>query len=317
MMDSTVPVAPFASITSVDSTAPFAAMLGALPPGVLMGFAIVLGLVVGSFLNVVVHRLPIMLERAWRADAAEVFGQPSTNDERDTDHNPNEGLPARYNLWLPRSACPHCGHVLRAWENIPVLSWLALRGRCSQCGTRVSLRYPLIELAGAACAAAALLAFGPTGKTLAAFALCASLIATSAIDLEHHLLPDAITLPLIWAGLLVNLAGTFTDLHAAVIGAMAGYLALWCVYWLFRLMRGIEGMGHGDFKLLAALGAWLGWAALPQIVVIAAVTGAVVGLAATLSGRMRFEEPLPFGPYLAVGALITLFAGTPLYAAFV
>ncbi|MFC4702493.1 MULTISPECIES: prepilin peptidase [Paraburkholderia] len=316
-MDSTVPVAPFASITSVDLAASFTATLGTLPPGVLMGFAIVVGLVVGSFLNVVVHRLPIMLERAWRADAAEAFGHASTSDEPCTDSNPNDGLPTRYNLWLPRSACPHCGHVLRAWENIPVLSWLALRGRCSQCGTRVSLRYPLIELAGAACAAAALLAFGPTGKALAAFALCASLIATSAIDLEHQLLPDAITLPLIWAGLLVNLAGTFADLHAAVIGAMAGYLALWCVYWLFRLLRGIEGMGHGDFKLLAALGAWLGWAALPQIVVIAAVTGAVVGLAATLSGRMRFEEPLPFGPYLAVGALVTLFVGTPLYAVFV
>nr|WP_322062359.1 A24 family peptidase [Paraburkholderia sp. J63] len=290
----------------------------------LMGFAIVIGLVVGSFLNVVVHRLPIMLERAWRADAAEAFGHAPTSDERFTDDianvnensNAHDGLPARYNLWLPRSACPHCGHVLRAWENIPVASWLMLRGRCSQCGTRVSVRYPLIELAGAACAASALLAFGPTGKALAAFALCATLIATSAIDLEHQLLPDAITLPLIWAGLLVNFAETFTDLHAAVIGAVAGYLALWSVYWLFRLLRGVEGMGHGDFKLLAALGAWLGWAALPQIVVIAAVTGAVVGLAATLSGRMRFEEPLPFGPYLAAGALVTLFAGTPIYAVF-
>ncbi|WP_420800182.1 prepilin peptidase [Paraburkholderia tagetis] len=298
-----------------------------------MGFAIVIGLVVGSFLNVVVHRLPIMLERAWRADAAEAFGHAPTSGEfsgndrandgagdgvnGSANHAPNDGLPARYNLWLPRSACPHCGHVLRAWENIPVVSWLALRGRCSKCGTRVSVRYPVIELAGAACAAAALLAFGPTGKALAAFALCATLIATSAIDLEHQLLPDAITLPLIWAGLLVNLAGTFADLHAAVMGAVAGYLALWCVYWLFRLLRGIEGMGHGDFKLLAALGAWLGWAALPQIVVIAAVTGAVIGLAATLSGRMRFEEPLPFGPYLAAGAVVTLFAGTPLYAVFV
>ncbi|MDR3096286.1 MAG: A24 family peptidase [Paraburkholderia sp.] len=332
ILDSTVPAASFASFASVasaDTASSFAAALGTLPPGVLMGFAIAIGLVVGSFLNVVVHRLPIMLERAWRADAAEAFGHAPASGELDagepandlthnqTNSSPDDGLPARYNLWLPRSACPHCGHVLRAWENIPVVSWLALRGRCSQCGTRVSVRYPVIELAGAACAAAALLAFGPTGKALAAFALCATLIATSAIDLEHQLLPDTITLPLIWAGLVVNLAGTFTDLHAAVMGAVAGYLALWCVYWLFRLLRGVEGMGHGDFKLLAALGAWLGWAALPQIVVIAAVTGAVVGLAATLSGRMRFEEPLPFGPYLAAGAVVTLFAGTPLYAVFV
>ena len=324
MMDSTVSAASFASVASLDTATSFAAALGALPPAMLMGFAIVIGLVVGSFLNVVVHRLPIMLERAWRADAAEAVGHAPTSGERFTDDgtngnansNAHDGLPARYNLWLPRSACPHCGHVLRAWENIPVASWLMLRGRCSQCGTRVSVRYPLIELAGAACAASALLAFGPTGKALAAFALCATLIATSAIDLEHQLLPDAITLPLIWAGLLVNLAETFTDLHAAVIGAVAGYLALWSVYWLFRLLRGVEGMGHGDFKLLAALGAWLGWAALPQIVLVAAVAGAVVGLAATWRGRMRFEEPLPFGPYLAAGALVTLFAGTPLYAVF-
>lgn len=331
MMDSTVPaasVASFAPAPSIDTAASFAAALATLPPAMLMGFAIVIGLVIGSFLNVVVHRLPIMLERAWRADAAEAFGHAPTSGEFFANNGANDsandtasgnaydGLPARYNLWLPRSACPHCGHVLRAWENIPVVSWLALRGRCSQCGSRVSVRYPVIELASAACAAGALLAFGPTGKALAAFALCATLIATSAIDLEHQLLPDAITLPLIWAGLLVNLAQTFTDLHAAVVGAVAGYLALWCIYWLFRLLRGVEGMGHGDFKLLAALGAWLGWAALPQIVVIAAVTGAVVGLGATFSGRMRFEEPLPFGPYLAAGALVTLFAGTPLYAVF-
>ncbi|MBB3004489.1 MAG: A24 family peptidase [Paraburkholderia tropica] len=301
-----------ASADAASSALPFTAALALLPPGVLTGFAIVIGLVVGSFLNVVIHRLPIMLERAWRADAADALGHAETSGELFAD----DGLPARYNLWLPRSACPHCGHVLRVWENIPLVSWLALRGRCSHCHARVSARYPAIEIASAACAAGALLAFGPSGKALAAFVLCASLIAMSAIDLEHQLLPDALTLPLVWAGLLVNLAETFTDLHAAVIGAVAGYLALWCVYWLFRLLRGVEGMGHGDFKLLAALGAWLGWSALPQIVVIAAVAGAIVGLVATASGRMRFEEPLPFGPYLAAGALVTLFAGTPLYAAF-
>jgi leader peptidase (prepilin peptidase)/N-methyltransferase len=291
------------------AASPLAAALGALPAGVLMGFAIVFGLVIGSFLNVVVHRLPIMLERAWRADVAEASGTPGPLFEDD-------GLPARYNLWLPRSACPHCGHVLSAWENIPVFSWIALRGRCSHCHTRVSARYPLIELASAACAAGALLAFGPSGKALAAFGLCAALIAASAIDLEHQMLYDEITQPLLWAGLIVNFTGTFAGLREAVIGAVAGYLALWCVYWFFKLLRGVEGMGHGDFKLLAALGAWLGWSALPQIVVIAAVAGAVVGIASTLSGRMRFEEPLPFGPYLAAGALITLFAGTPLYGLF-
>jgi len=289
---------PTASLTVAEA-------LGTLPPALLMGFAIVLGLIVGSFLNVVVHRLPVMLERAWRADAAEATGQLFTDD----------GLPERYNLWLPRSACPHCGHILRAWENIPVLSWLMLRGRCSNCHARVSVRYPLIELAGAVCAVLALVVFGPSGKALAAFALCAALIAASAIDLEHQMLYDEITQPLLWAGLIVNLSGTFVSLHNAVIGAIAGYLALWCVYWLFRLLRGIEGMGYGDFKLLAALGAWLGWAALPQIVIIAAIAGAVVGLAATVTARMRFEDPLPFGPYLAAGALVTLFVGTPFYFA--
>ncbi|WP_343676015.1 A24 family peptidase [Paraburkholderia heleia] len=300
---------PVQLLSASDTATPLAAALAGLPFGVLMVFAIAFGLVIGSFLNVVVHRLPIMLERAWRADVAEATGTPGPLFEED-------GLPVRYNLWLPRSACPHCGHVLRAWENIPVLSWVALRGRCSHCHIRVSVRYPLIEIASAACAAGALLAFGPTGKALAAFVLCATLIAASAIDLEHQMLHDEITQPLLWAGLLVNFAGTFVTLRTAVIGAVAGYLALWCVCWVFRLLRGVEGMGHGDFKLLAALGAWLGWSALPQIVVIAAVGGALVGIIATLTGRMRFEEPLPFGPYLAAGALITLFAGTPLYGVF-
>ncbi|HEY1610380.1 MAG TPA: A24 family peptidase [Paraburkholderia sp.] len=289
-----------------DFAASFTDAFALLPHDVLVAFAIAIGLVIGSFLNVVVHRLPIMLERAWRAEAADATGELFADD----------GLPARYNLWLPRSACPHCGHVLRAWENIPVFSWLALRGRCSQCHARVSFRYPLIELASAACAVGALVVFGPSAKAFAAFALCAALIATSAIDLEHQLLPDSLTLPLLWAGLIVNLAGSFATLHDAVTGAIAGYLALWCVYWVFRLVRGVEGMGYGDFKLLAALGAWLGWAALPQIVVIAAVAGAVVGLVATWTRKQRFDEPLPFGPYLAAGALVTLFAGTPFYFSF-
>jgi leader peptidase (prepilin peptidase)/N-methyltransferase len=221
----------------------------------------------------------------------------------------------RYNLWVPRSACPHCGHVLSAWENLPVLSYLLLRGRCSACNAHVSLRYPLLEIASAAFAAGALALFGPTLTALAAFGLCAALLAMSAIDIDTHLLPDSMTLPLLWAGIIVNFNGMFASLHDAVLGAIFGYLVLWVVYWLFRLVRGVEGMGYGDFKLLAALGAWLGWAALPQIVLIAAVAGAVVGLAATWRGRMRFEEPLPFGPFLAAGGALTLFLGTPLYLA--
>ncbi|MDQ7976627.1 A24 family peptidase [Paraburkholderia sp. SARCC-3016] len=276
-----------------------------LPLALQIVFAVAFGLVVGSFLNVVVHRLPIMLERAWRAEVADVTGQQVEND----------GLPPRYNLWLPRSACPHCGHLLRAWENVPILSYLLLRGRCSQCKTRVSLRYPLIEMASAVCAVASLVLFGPSGTALAAFGLCATLLATSAIDIDTHLLPDSLTLPLLWTGLILNFGGLFASLSDAVLGAIAGYLALWCVHWAFKLVRGIEGMGYGDFKLLAALGAWLGWAALPQIILIAAVAGALVGLVATWRGRMRFEEPLPFGPFLAAGGALTLFLGTPLYFA--
>jgi leader peptidase (prepilin peptidase) / N-methyltransferase len=279
------------------------ASFGGLPTALQFAFAIVFGLVVGSFLNVVAHRLPIMLERAWRLELREATGEAAAAD----------GLAARYNLCVPRSACPHCGHVLRAYENIPVLSYVLLRGRCSACHAAISLRYPLLELASAALAAASLAVFGPTGTGLAAFGLTATLLAMSAIDTQTRLLPDSLTLPLMWAGLIVNFGDTFATLHSAVAGAIAGYVFLWCIYWLFRFARGVEGMGYGDFKLLAALGAWLGWAALPQIVLIAAVTGAVAGLIAMWLGRLRFEEPLPFGPFLALGGVVTLFAGTSIF----
>ncbi len=286
----------------------YSSAFGALPLAAQYGFAFVLGLVIGSFLTVVVHRLPIMLERAWKAENA-----INSEDHAFTDAPPTP----RYNLAVPRSACPHCGHVLRAWENIPVASYVLLRGRCANCKARVSARYPLTELGTALFAALSLFAFGPTLIALAAFALCATLLAASLIDFDTRYLPDTLTLPLLWAGLIVNLGDTaFVPLHEAVIGAIAGYLFLWCVYWLFRLVRGVEGMGYGDFKLLGALGAWLGWQALPQVVLVSAVAGAIFGLAATGIGKMRFEEPLPFGPFLAAGGVITLFFGTPLYALF-
>jgi leader peptidase (prepilin peptidase)/N-methyltransferase len=281
----------------------------ALPVAAQYGFAVVFGLVIGSFLTVVVHRLPIMLERAWRAEVETADGKPAEAD--------GEPKPARYNLAVPRSGCPHCGHTLRAWENIPVVSYLLLRGRCAKCGAPVSPRYPLIELATALFAAASLYAFGPDWLALAAFGLCAMLLAMGLIDFDTKYLPDTLTLPLLWAGLIVNLGDNgFAPLRDAVIGAIAGYLFLWCVYWIFRLVRGVEGMGYGDFKLLAALGAWLGWMALPQILMVSAIAGALVGLIATWRKRMRFEEPLPFGPFLAIGGALTLFFGTPLYALF-
>ncbi|HDR8954921.1 prepilin peptidase [Burkholderia vietnamiensis] len=290
-----------------DSPAGTLLALALLPPAVQYAFAVVIGLCVGSFINVVAHRVPVMMQRAWRAEIAEATGN--------ADAAPDDGYPQRYDLWRPRSACPHCGHVLRAWENVPLLSYVMLRGRCRQCGHAIGIRYPLVELAGALLAAGSLAAFGPTGAAIAAFGLCAALLAMSAIDIRTGYLPDSMTLPLLWAGLALNLAGMFTSLQSAVIGAMSGYLFLWSIYWLFRWLRGIEGIGFGDLKLLAALGAWMGWAALPQVVLFAAVTGAIVGLVATWRGRMRFEEPIPFGPFLAAGGVATLFFGTPFYSA--
>jgi leader peptidase (prepilin peptidase)/N-methyltransferase len=266
--------------------------------------ALLVGLCVGSFLNVVVHRLPKMLERDWRAQCAELAGEaPPAADA--------------YNLWTPRSACPGCGHRIGALENIPVVSWLALRGRCSACKAAISPRYPLVELAGGLLAAYAIWHFGPTAKGLAACVLLWTLVALAVIDADNQLLPDNLTLPLLWAGLIANLAGLFVPLADAVIGAVAGYLVLWIVYWLFRLIRGKEGMGYGDFKLLAALGAWLGWKMLPVIILLSSVAGAAIGiLLIAFQGRDK-ATPLPFGPYLAIAGALALFAGPALLALYV
>jgi leader peptidase (prepilin peptidase)/N-methyltransferase len=295
----------------------------ALPSGAQYAFAAVFGLVVGSFLTVVAHRVPIMLDRAWREDLQAY--QDELHDSHDNDSNNNvahaaqpgmdrAAAPApRYNLAVPRSACPACGHTLRAHENIPILSYVLQRGRCTACGARFGWRYPLLELATALCATLSLWAFGPTVAALAAFGFCAATLAMSAIDLDTRLLPDSLTLPLLWAGLLLNLQPAFATLDQAVIGAVAGYLSLWLVHWIFRLVRGRDGMGYGDFKLLAAIGAWLGWVALPQVLLLASVTGAIAGLTAAWTRRMRLEEPLPFGPFLSGAAAFTLFCGEPLY----
>ncbi|KMQ79956.1 Leader peptidase (Prepilin peptidase) / N-methyltransferase [Candidatus Burkholderia pumila] len=295
--------------TAIHFANPFELAFAALPVGAQYAFAVMFGLVIGSFLTVVVHRLPVILERAWRAEVETELSEAPPP--------PTDAYPECFNLAVPRSACSHCGHVLRAWENFPVVSYLVQRGKCSSCGARVSPRYPLIELTTGALAALALFVYGPSWLALAGFGLCATLLAASLIDYNTRYLPDVLTLPLLWVGLIVNFGTSgFTSLHDAVAGAIAGYLFLWCVYWLFKLARDIKGMGYGDFKLLAALGAWLGWPALAQVVLISAVAGATVGTIATWRGRMRFEEPLPFGPFIAAGGAITLFLGTPLYALF-
>ncbi len=265
--------------------------------------AAVIGLCVGSFLNVVIHRLPRMLERGWQGECAELRGEAPAE------------LP-RYNLMVPRSKCPGCGHGITALENIPVVSWLALRGKCSACSVPISARYPLVEILGGALAACAILRFGPNWQGVAACGFLWALLALTFIDFDTQLLPDDITLPLLWAGLAVNTVGLFVPLREAVIGAIAGYLSLWTVYWLFKLIRGKEGMGHGDFKLLAALGAWMGWQVLPLIILMSSVVGAVIGITLVVFRGRDHNIPLAFGPYLAIAGAITLFFGPTLMRTF-
>ena len=263
------------------------------------------GLMVGSFLNVVIHRLPIMMERDWQRQAADLRGEPAAEEIEP------------YTLVRPRSRCPSCGHAISALENIPLLSWLALRGKCSACRTPISLRYPAIEALTAALTAAAGAHFGFAPAGGAAILLTWALIALTFIDLDHQLLPDSITLPLLWLGLLFNLRGTFCDLPSAVIGAVAGYLSLWLVYWGFKLTTGKEGMGYGDFKLLAALGAWFGWQILPLLILLSSLVGAIVGISLIVFARRGRQVPIPFGPYLAGAGLIALFWGRELAQAYI
>ena len=261
--------------------------------------AAVVGLCIGSFLNVVIHRLPRMLERGWQDQCAELRGDAP--EERQ-----------RYNLVAPRSACPACGHMITAGENIPVLSWFLLRGKCSACGVAISARYPLVEILGGLVAAAAIAKFGPTWAGLAACGFLWTLLALTFIDFDTQLLPDDLTLPLLWGGLLANVFGLFVPLAEGVIGAIAGYLALWSIYWLFKLIRGKEGMGYGDFKLLAALGAWLGWKMLPLIILGSSVVGAAIGIGLVVLKGRDHNVPLAFGPYLAIAGMIALFFGQPI-----
>ncbi|MBK6638176.1 MAG: prepilin peptidase [Rhodocyclaceae bacterium] len=261
------------------------------------------GLIIGSFLNVVIHRLPTMMERDWAMQCAELR---------------NEALPTFDPLTLskPRSRCPKCGHGITALENIPVLSWLVLRGRCSACRNPISPRYPAVELITGGIFSALALHYDFGLAAIAAMGFAAALIALTGIDFDTQLLPDDITLPLLWAGLLINIPGTFTTLKSAVIGAIAGYLALWAVYWGFKLATGKEGMGYGDFKLLAALGAWLGWEMLPLTILLSSFVGALIGLSLIVFARQGRNVPIPFGPYLAIAGMIALIWGKPLTQAY-
>jgi leader peptidase (prepilin peptidase)/N-methyltransferase len=260
---------------------------------------VLLGLCVGSFLNVVIHRLPKIMETRWRAECAELNGEEPPQAER-------------YNLVSPRSRCPSCGHAITVLENIPLLSYLALGGKCSACRARISPRYPVVEALTGALTGYIAWHFGFTFAAAAAMYFTWTMIALAFIDLDTFYLPDDLTLPLVWAGLIFSLAGGYTDLNSAVIGACGGYLSLWLVFWVFKIVTGKEGMGYGDFKLLAAIGAWLGWKLLPLVILLSSFAGAIVGVALIILARRGRNVPIPFGPYLAIAGLVALFHGDAL-----
>jgi len=268
-------------------------------PALLVTVAGLLGLMVGSFLNVVIHRLPKVMERQWRSECAELTGAAPPPAER-------------YDLVVPRSTCPKCGHRITVLENIPIASYVALGGKCAACKAPISPRYPLVEALSGAMAGYIAWRYGYSAAMLGALVFAWAMIALAFIDLDTFYLPDSITLPLLWAGLLFNLGGVFTDIHSAVIGAAAGYLALWIVFWAYKLATGKEGMGYGDFKLLAAIGAWLGWKMLPLTILLSSFVGAAVGISLIALTRQGRNVPIPFGPYLALAGLIAMFWGEPL-----
>src|SRR3989344_1617027 len=259
--------------------------------------ALLIGLLVGSFLNVLIYRLPKMMQSEWREQAREILELPS------------ESQTATFNLVLPNSSCPHCSHEIKPWENVPVISYLFLRGKCSSCKSPISMRYPLVELGCGLLSAFIAWHFGFSWQAGAMLLLTWGLLAMSLIDVDHQLLPDSLVLPLLWLGLIANSFGLFTSLEDALWGAIAGYLSLWSVYWLFKLVTGKEGMGYGDFKLLAMLGAWGGWQVLPLTILLSSMLGSVIGVSLILTGKQGRSKPILFGPYLAVAGWIALLWG--------
>jgi leader peptidase (prepilin peptidase)/N-methyltransferase len=281
--------------------------------GVFAGSVFLLGLVIGSFLNVVIYRLPIMLERDWREQAAEVLAPVESSAAASS---PPQTVPERFSLSTPRSACPTCKAPIKAWQNIPIVSWLLLRGRCAACKTPISVRYPLVELTTGLLSAWVAWHFGFGAPAACGLVVTWSLIALTGIDMDHQLLPDGITLPLMWAGLLAAVVvGPVVgrpipvSAHQAIMGAISGYMSLWLVFHAYRLITGKAGMGHGDFKLFAALGAWLGWKLLPLVILLSATTGAVLGILLIVARGRDRRAPLPFGPYLAAAGWIAMMYG--------
>ncbi len=271
-------------------------------PAFFFAIVFIFSLMIGSFLNVVIYRLPKMLEQGWKRECREFLADELPKVKKSSDD-------AIITLSTPRSTCPSCQHKIRFYENIPVVSWLFLRGKCSQCQNKIALRYPLVELATALLSVVIAANFGVTLTTLFLLILTWGLICLTLIDFDHMLLPDQITLPLLWLGLLVNINGAIVPLSDAVIGAVAGYMSLFSIFWLFKLITGKEGMGHGDFKLVALFGAWIGWQLLPLLILMASAVGAVIGISLMIFSNHQREQAIPFGPYLAVAGFITLLWG--------
>ncbi|MFT7307369.1 MAG: leader peptidase (prepilin peptidase)/N-methyltransferase [Candidatus Azotimanducaceae bacterium] len=286
-------------------------LLDAAYPLVGISFGLVLGLLIGSFLNVVVYRLPVMMERDWQSQAKQILEIEDTREDNDAEESETE----TFNLVLPNSRCPSCNRPIRPWENIPVLSYLVLGGKCAGCKDSISIRYPLVELLTGLLTVIVVIQYGLTPAAIALACLTFGLIALALIDYDTKLLPDDITLPLLWLGLIVNYYELVTNFSSAFWGAILGYLALWSVYQTFRLMTGKEGMGYGDFKLLAVLGAWMGWELLPLIIILSSLTGAVIGGSLIALGRDR-NNPIPFGPYLAIAGWIALMWGEQITRAY-
>jgi len=289
-------------------------------PTLLLSVCFVLGLFVGSFLNVVVYRLPLMMQATWRRECKEFLQQDSeeTVQEVVSESSSNDGeqdqTPQPFNLMVPRSACPSCKSMITAWQNIPVISWLILRGKCGNCKHPISVEYPLVELLTGILSLAVAMKFGASIQLIFALLFTWSLISLALIDFHTTLLPDSITLPLLWLGLLISLVPVFISAPDAIVGAAAGYMILWIVFQTFKLITGKEGMGFGDFKLLAALGAWLGWAKLPLIILLSSLTGAIIGIMMMVLFKHKRSQPIPFGPYLAIAGWIALMWGEQIVA---
>jgi leader peptidase (prepilin peptidase)/N-methyltransferase len=275
------------------------------------GITFAFSLMIGSFLNVVIFRFPKMLEQGWKRECREFLSDELAKPNKQKSNDNNEEL---ITLSKPSSTCPSCQHSIRFYENIPVISWLLLRGKCSQCRSKISLRYPLVEFATAILSVVIASHYGVTFTTLFLLILTWGLICLTLIDFDHMLLPDQITLPLLWLGLLVNIDGAIVPLSDAVIGAVVGYMSLFSIFWLFKLVTGKEGMGHGDFKLVAVFGAWIGWQLLPLLILMASAVGAVIGISLMVFKNHQREQVIPFGPYLAIAGWITLLWGNGIWA---